>query len=48
MVLAPKDSEQYLPEVPRLKRGYLVRKKIKIAFYKIISFVGKLISRRYF
>ncbi len=41
-------DETFLPEVPRLKRSYLIRKKIKIAFYRIISFVGKLISRRFF
>ncbi len=44
MVLASRDSSYYLPEIPRLKPSYYVRKKIKIAFYKIISFVGKLIS----
>ncbi len=33
---------------PRLKRGYFIRKKIKITFYRIISFVGKLISGKIF
>ena len=33
---------------PKLKKGYLVRKKIKISLYRIISFVGKLISGKIF
>ena len=33
---------------PRLKKGYFIRKKIKITVYKIISFVGKLISGNIF
>lgn len=28
-------------EVPRLKRSYLIAKKLKIAFYKIITFIPK-------
>ena len=28
-------------EVPRLKKSYLIAKKIKLAFYKTISFLSK-------
>ena len=31
-------------EVPRLKRSYLIAKKLKIAFYKIITFIPKAFS----
>lgn len=33
-----------LIEMPRLKKGYLIKKKIKITFYKVIVFIGKLFS----
>lgn len=29
---------------PKLRKGYFVRKKIRITIYKIVSFIGKLIS----
>ena len=51
-------AENYAPLVPvnsrldllypKLKKGYFIRKKIKITFYRIISFVGKLISGKIF
>lgn len=31
-------------EVPRLKKSYLIAKKIKIAFYKIITYIPKMLS----
>ena len=31
-------------EVPRLKKSYLIAKKIKIAFYKIITYIPKAFS----
>lgn len=31
-------------EVPRLKKSYLIAKKLKIAFYKIITFIPKAFS----
>ncbi len=39
-----KRNDYYLPEVPRLKRSYFIRKKIKVAFYKTLTFIGKLLS----
>ncbi|MBR6252356.1 MAG: hypothetical protein IKR04_00690 [Clostridia bacterium] len=33
---------------PKLRKGYFIRKKIRITMYRIISFVGKLISGRIF
>ncbi len=37
-------NNSYLPEVPKLKTGYLVKKKIKVAFYRTISTIAKLFS----
>ena len=31
-------------EVPRLKKSYIIAKKIKITFYKVITFLPKLIN----
>ena len=39
-----KEISTALIPVPRLKKSYLIKKKIKISFYKIISFVGKLLT----
>ena len=36
-------EQDYLP-VPKLKRGYLIKKKIKVAFYRTISLIAKLFS----
>lgn len=41
--LIPIDNS-YLPQVPQLKMFYLIRRKIKVAFYKTISLVGKLLT----
>ncbi len=40
----PVSDSMALIEIPRLKKGYLIKKKIKITFYKIISFIGKLFT----
>ncbi len=40
----PTSDSMALVEVPRLKKGYLIRKKIRITFYKVISFIGKLFT----
>lgn len=34
----------YLPQVPKPKKGYLIKKKIKVAFYRTISLIAKLFS----
>ena len=39
-----KTTEHVLPEVPRLKKIYYIKKKIKVAFYRTISLIGKLIT----
>ena len=41
--LAKKDTS-LLPEVPKLKKIYYIQKKIKVAFYKTITFIGKLLT----
>ena len=38
------DYDPYMVNVPKLKKAYLIRRKIKITFYKTISFIAKLIS----
>ena len=39
----PAVDHSYLP-VPKLKKGYLIKKKIKVAFYRTISLIAKLFS----
>lgn len=42
LILAPIEPN-YLP-VPKLKKSYLIKKKIKVAFYRTISLIVKLFS----
>ena len=35
-----------LVAIPELKKGYLIRKKFRITFYKLVIFIGKLFSRK--
>jgi len=44
-IFPPTDS-MALIEMPRLKSAYLIKKKIRITFYKIIQFIGKIFSGR--
>lgn len=39
-----RQENTFLPEVPKLKTAYLVKKKIKVAFYRTISAIAKLFS----
>ncbi len=40
----PKSDSMALVELPKLKTAFLINRKIKITFYRIISFIGKLFS----
>ena len=39
-----KKNDHVLPDVPKLKKIYYIKKKIKVAFYKTISIIAKLLT----
>jgi len=40
----PVSDSLALVEIPTLKKSYLIRKKIRISLYRLITFVGKLFT----
>ena len=39
-----KRNDHVLPDVPKLKKVYYIRKKIKVAFFRTISLIARLLS----